>query len=626
MLEAIWKPDVVAKAEETSERARMYLYEIIGISSHITEGELSNNANNARALAIMGDGMRAVGSDPGSTSHANALTTPPQDPTVFGPTPPGTSQDDLKSLFTLLCCLADVEIPTNLLCSGAHGTYSWADDGSVTFRESTINSSLRRLLGEKPLLTAALQQLESRGLIGRHSVEGSWVVPSSHRDDRLKSLGDDSSSRWKLEALQLVFSAIPLRNVNDCDPPLDKLMLEQHIKHTIVQLRDADGTYQIPPELRYIVINGLLESSFYPGRPWKEWSIREAEHLIDSTPNVDAYLRTSLRHRESLLGRKFPESESHNSSSSTQRTTPHSSLNPLNKRGHALVGRDRYQDALLCFQEEKLRLATDMANQWHPSEYPSTLEAVVGCELNLFKAKVLRFQGKFKESQAYLEMVHETCQKWDKLSWGDVKGAYALQMADTMLCLKAYPTAKECAEFVLDNPRYSLDSRAISYVVLAECLMVRNWKEAELSLSELRRECTAAAERKRKVRGEPADDASSDEVFGLSKETKLRYHIATAKLAHLRGDWESAGERWAKALNVVNKIPPASGHTTRILLLSQREVFLQIGPSSLVAATQKNIDLLGKVSANSEANYWIPCFMEWQDHLKAYSSSHITLP
>ncbi|KAF4973010.1 hypothetical protein FSARC_587 [Fusarium sarcochroum] len=120
--------------------------------------------------------MRAVGSDPGSTSHENALTAPSQDPTVFGPTPSGISQHDLESLFTLLCCLADFEIPTNLLYSGAHGTHSWADDVSVTFRASTINSGLRRLLAEELLLTPALQELESRGLISRHRIKGSWVV------------------------------------------------------------------------------------------------------------------------------------------------------------------------------------------------------------------------------------------------------------------------------------------------------------------------------------------------------------------------------------------------------------------------------------------------------------------
>ncbi|KAF4496341.1 nb-arc domain containing protein [Fusarium agapanthi] len=525
VLESIWRPDVLAEAKEHSGRAGVYLNKILKFSEQVCGGELSNNA---RTPPIMDDVMRAVGSEYSSTSQANSLSTPPQDLPDAGPALPEISQDDLDSLFTLLCCLADFQIPADLLCSGARGTYSWADDGSVTFRESTINARLRRLLVDKPLLSAALQQLEHKRLIRRYDTQGSWIVHSSLRNDRLRSLGGDSSSRWKLEALELVFSAIPLKNINDYDPPLDKLMLRQHIEHTIAQLRDAHGTYQIPSELIYVVINGLLESSFYPGRPWKEWSIGKAKHLSDSTLNVDPYL-----------------------------------------------------------------------------------------------PKVLRFQGRFEGSRERLKMVHTTFHEWDRLPWSDLKGAYALQMADTMLCLKEYSQATHGARFVLDNPRYSLDLRATAYVVLAECLMEGKLQEAEHYLFELRRECTVAAEQKRKDRAEPAGDSSIGEVSGLSKEAKLRYHISMAKLAHLRRDWESAERGWTKALNAVNKIPPRSGHTTRIILLSQREVFLQLGRSSLADETKMNIVLLEKVSANSEANYWIPRFMEWQDYLKAHSSSQI---
>ncbi|KAH7142413.1 hypothetical protein DER46DRAFT_518318 [Fusarium sp. MPI-SDFR-AT-0072] len=545
----------------------------------------------------MGEYEKAVEGAPVSSQHANTLLTPPfENFTNFGTAPSRIPQRDLDSLYTLLCFLADAEIPTALLHSGAGGTYCWASDGSRMFLESSINIELKMLLKNELSLRSALQELTQQGLVSPHSVEDSWIVTPYHRVERVNSLEPELCRRWRLEALRLVFSAIPMKNVNDGNPRLNKVMLKKHIQHTLSSIKIEDGYGRIPSDLRPAVANGLLESSFYPGRTWKEFSIQEAEGLIASIPNTDPYLRISLRHRQSLLDRKLPQTDAHELRPSAQRITHSQLLNPSNRRENALMGRDRHQDALHYFQEEQLSRAIEMLNQWQPLQPLSLMEVVVCCELNLFRGKILRFQGQLEESQKCLETVYETMSRHPQLSWGEMSGAVALQMADTMFCLKKYEEAKKQAELVLRNRQYSLDFHAISLVILAECFMFQNeWYEAENCLLDARKD---------------------DKLVGLSKETALRFHISTAKLAHLQRQWDRALEGWVKAIETVNKIPPTSGHAAKVLHLSQQKVLEQLRQPELAARSADNINVLEQVSKHSEATHWIPGLDVWEQYLK----------
>jgi hypothetical protein len=386
-------------------------------------------------------------------------------------------------------------------------------------------------------------------------------------------------------------------------------MLKKHIKHTISAIKVKDSYDQIPSDLRPTIANSLLESSFYPGRTWKEFSIQEAEGLIVLIPNTDPYLRISLRHRQSLLERKLLQADVHESRPLAQRIAHSQLLNPSNRRENALMGRDRHQDALRYFQEEQLSRAIEMLNQWQPLQPPSLMEVVVCCELNLFRGKILRFQGQHKESQKCLETVYKMMSE-HRLSWDEMSGTFALQMADTMFCLGQYAEAKKQAEFLLGNRQYSLEIRTISFVILAEYFMVQNkWSEAEHCLLNAQQECNAAAE-------QPADDASSDNLVGLSKETTLRFHISRAKLAHLQGQWNQAFEKWVKAIEAVNKIPPTSGHAAKVLHLSQQKVLRELHQPELAARSADDINDLGQVLTQSEATNWIPGLDVWEQYLK----------
>ncbi|EWZ78837.1 hypothetical protein FOWG_16952 [Fusarium oxysporum f. sp. lycopersici MN25] len=615
VLKELWDSNVVSAATGASEYAKTSLCNILDYPTQISVRALPNNGNSP---PIMGEYEKAVEGAPVSSRHANTLLTPPSENfTNFGTAPSRIPQRDLDSLYTLLCFLADAEIPTALLHSGAGGTYCWASDGSRMFLESSINIELKMLLKNELSLRSALQELTQQGLVSPHSVEDSWIVTPYHRVERVNSLEPELCRRWRLEALRLVFSAIPMKNVNDGNPRLNKVMLKKHIQHTLISIKIEDGYGRIPSDLRPAVANGLLESSFYPGRTWKEFSIQEAEGLIASIPNTDPYLRISLRHRQSLLDRKLPQTDAHELRPSAQRITHSQLLNPSNRRENALMGRDRHQDALHYFQEEQLSRAIEMLNQWQPLQPLSLMEVVVCCELNLFRGKILRFQGQLEESQKCLETVYETMSRHPQLSWGEMSGAVALQMADTMFCLKKYEEAKKQAEFVLRNRQYSLDFHAISLVILAECFMFQNkWYEAENCLLDARKECNAAAGRTRNVTGESAGDESSDKLVGLSKETALRFHISTAKLAHLQRQWDRALEGWVKAIETVNKIPPTSGHAAKVLHLSQQKVLEQLRQPELAARSADNINVLEQVSKHSEATHWIPGLDVWEQYLK----------
>jgi hypothetical protein len=83
------------------------------------------------------------------------------------------------------------------------------------FLESSINIELKMLLRNELSLCSALQELTQQGLVSPHSVEDSWIVTPYHRVERVNSLEPELCRRWRLEALRLVFSAIPMKNVND---------------------------------------------------------------------------------------------------------------------------------------------------------------------------------------------------------------------------------------------------------------------------------------------------------------------------------------------------------------------------------------------------------------------------
>lgn len=83
------------------------------------------------------------------------------------------------------------------------------------FLESSINIELKTLLSNELSLCSALQELTKQGLISHGSVKDSWIVTPSHRAERVNSLEPELCRHWRLEALQLVSSATPLKNVND---------------------------------------------------------------------------------------------------------------------------------------------------------------------------------------------------------------------------------------------------------------------------------------------------------------------------------------------------------------------------------------------------------------------------
>ena len=92
---------------------------------------------------------------------------------------------------------------------------------------------------------------------------------------------------------------------------------------------------------------------------------------------------------------------------------------------------------------------------------------------------------------------------------------------------------------------------------------------------------------------------------------KLRLYITLAKLRHLESDWERAFEHWTQALVALNKFPPTSGLTTRVVYLSICDILHRQGRYELELKSRVDVAGLERLSQGSEAKHWIAGLRHW---------------
>ncbi|KAF4958655.1 hypothetical protein FSARC_10969 [Fusarium sarcochroum] len=519
-----------------------------------------------------------------------------------------STMEDIELLFTLLCFLSETHIPISMLHRGALGTHYWTTDGSLVPLESSLNDRLKRLVLDRSLLDLALQQLAGQDLVNFSDNGQTCILARNRRTERLQFLSPEACRYWQIEALRLVFNGIPVKYACKWDMNLEKSFLKEHICHTVCAIRDSDGYDAIPVDLRSLIGTGLLESSFYPDRRWKVFSIGEAQELVRITEGP--YLHTSFRHRQSVLRRVQPQGDTRNSNPFPQGVVPAQLPNPSNRKQHALFGRGKYQDAMDYFQIEQLAKTTEILNQWQPLLPASVLEDIVWCEINLFKGKVLRFRGQLQQSLECLEQVRRLMLVRDDMFWEEMTGTVACEIADTLLCLGHFSEIERPLDAVPSSSRYSLDIRATSRIILAECFFAQGvLPDVKRHLDAIKEDCAAQARR-------PVEGSHEiDEVAGLSKQNKLRFYILAAKLAHSQGQWDIAIEGWIMALEKINAIPLTSGYAARVLHLSQLNILRRINQQALAEKCIEEVHRLEELSKQSEAICWIPPLAEWEHYL-----------
>lgn len=541
---------------------------------------------NVDSIRQFGDTPPSIASNPAN----NSVTTQPYHLL------PGNA----RLLLTLLCFLADAELSNALLHRGSLGKRRWTHEGFIEDSESPHDPLLKPLLANEVELAAAVCKLKELNFVV-DTGERTYAVNRLVREEIIKSLDNRSLPFWRREALYTVSGAVPLKYLDRLERSLENMLIT-HLRHVTVAVRLTDGYERIPLSARSGIADDIIGASRFPGLDWKKFAINEAKQIVSTLQ--DPYLSTSLKHRQSLLQRLQHHEEPLEGPQESTHPTPLSK--PRDRKMHALFGHSVRQKALDHYQKEELTAAIAALDQWQLC-YPLTpFEESVACENNILRGKILRFQGKFQESLDCLYRVRDSMTRCSELFWDEDVGSLVCEQADVMLNCKMI-AAEPLLRKELETPNHTSNTRALFRIALAECFFYQTkYSDAKQHLEEVKSDCLAQAHRK------PRQYLETDELHGLSKTAKLRHTITMAKVLHVQNEWDVAFEYWNKALMMINKIPPTSGHATKIIHESQRDLLMRMRKFDLMAASHKEIHKLETVSRNSEATHWIPGLLEWE--------------
>jgi hypothetical protein len=97
---------------------------------------------------------------------------------------------------------------------------------------------------------------------------------------------------------------------------------------------------------------------------------------------------------------------------------------------------------------------------------------------------------------------------------------------------------------------------------------------------------------------------------GLLKLERLRLHITIAKIQHSVSDTTGAFTSWTKALTEIQKFRLTNGYTTRIIMLSSRDVL----PDTADAEAEQSLKQVNSLGRNAEpggTKFWIAGLGQW---------------
>jgi tetratricopeptide (TPR) repeat protein len=353
-----------------------------------------------------------------------------------------------------------------------------------------------------------------------------------------------------------------------------------HLKHTLQEVRDHEGFENMPKDMRDDLALTLAEASRFQKVEWKKLAValaKEVAYGVNST-----YVRYCIAARESLLCRitgNYTQAV-HVIDTTLDRFQRRFDIDVM---VHVAAGYLHVQRAMNYFQNEQLAMSLKALDAWQPLQDTPAEKAVV-FHITILRGRILRFQGKFHESFACLKGY--TVGQFDDLFFDDELCDLACEVADTLRELDDPERGEQLLRRQLAHQEQAL-SKPLLRLSLAESLFAQGkFAEAEALCSDVKSQ-------------------------RLSKMENLRLCITLAKLRHIEGDWGEAFEWWTKALVAMSKFPPTSGLATRTIYFSICDVLRRQGFQELELNSRKEVAILERVSANSEAKHWIPGFRHW---------------
>ncbi|OJD12144.1 hypothetical protein AJ78_07215 [Emergomyces pasteurianus Ep9510] len=500
-------------------------------------------------------------------------------------------------LLVLLCFLARSEVPLQLCVRGASPRKRWGEQGEIE-ETGPLNTGLVPELvhtfSNYTDLNNALCELQSFSAISKKP-DNTCLLDSSVLNRVLCSLSPEFHSFWRLQALIIAFRSVSWKYLEP--GPLDMKLFIPHLRHTLHEVRNHDGFQDLATNMRTDLILTLAEASRFPGMAWKRFAIDQAKELMRGLN--DAYIQSCIAQRECLV---YRTTGFMNEATNVIDSCPGPGQLPVvaNKNVHAGFGQSAIQRALNYIQVDELAMATDVLDAWQPfGRIPAAIEEVVLFRKHVILGKVLRFQGKFRESLLNLEKSKNLADRCHDLFFNEDRCDLMCNLADTLRELERPANAEHCLR--TEIARQNQVSRPdLLKLALAECLFAQGrYAEVETICSE--------------VKSKP----------NLLKMEKMRLAITRAKVFHINSDWEGAFQCWTEAMQAVDKFTLTKGRTTRTILLSICDILRRQGQHELELKSRDQLATLEKLAGTGGSLYWIAGLRHWLDHLQTSNRPRI---
>ncbi|EGE08383.1 hypothetical protein TEQG_07493 [Trichophyton equinum CBS 127.97] len=508
---------------------------------------------------------------------------------------PGIHSEGAGLLLVLSCFLARLEIPLLLCVRGATPRKRWTKSGGIEETNTGIATPLVHTLSNDTNLNSALCELQSKSAISSNSND-TWLLDPDVLARVLEALPPFFHSHWRLQALTIASRSVPWKYLER--KPLDASKFLAHVRHTVIEVRENEGFQSLAPEMRADLVLTLLEASRFPGIAWKRFAIDQAKEIMHGLN--DRYLEFCISQRESLLYRIT--GDMNRATSAIHNPLPGTCQFPGEILAHAGSGQIAMQRALNLTQIDELAIATDVLDTWQPlSRPPSLIEVATLFRKHIILGKILRYQGRFRESLASLEMSKNLANLQPNLFFDEDRCDLASNLGDALLELERFADAEHHLRTEIAS-RDEACARAgpLLKLALAEALFAQErHAEAETICSEVQSQTR------------------------LLRMEKLRLAVLQAKLSHVKSNWERAFNHWTEAMRIIVQFPLSHGHTTRIILLSICDILRHQGCHELELKSRDQLTTLEKLAGAGGTQYWIAGLRQWLEHLQSPKKSRI---
>lgn len=278
-----------------------------------------------------------------------------------------------------------------------------------------------------------------------------------------------------------------------------------------------------------------------------------------------------------------------------------------NEKTNAAAGHLAIQRALNHIQVEELPQAEVCLDKWVPLDHykPSRIEQVVQFRKSVILGRIMRYQGRFVESDAHLKPAYAMVKQIKDLHFDEDRRDLICEIADVSRELEDLETAEtqlraELSRWGQHSQGPAFSGKSLLHACLAEILFARGkYEEAKTVCDEVRSR------------------------RNLLKFTKLRIFVVLAKICYVRDDYGGAIGHWNEALQAIGGFELTNGRTTRMIMLSQEEALGKLGYAEIRDQSRKQAVVLDELAKPGGTLYWIAGMRHWQRYLEGAIRSRI---